>query len=87
MKKKQIVTRARQLRYEMAARLGRAVTLKEVSQATGVAVSTLSRLESGQAQGIEFATLAKLAAFYGVSSTNDVLSLEDARRALRLALA
>lgn len=83
---KKVVSRAKQLRLNMAARLGREVTLKEVYDATGVAISTLSRIENNQVKGIEFATLAKLAEFYEVTSTNDVLSLEDVWRALRSAL-
>jgi DNA-binding Xre family transcriptional regulator len=84
---KRVLSKIRQLRLDMAARLGRAVTLAEVSTTTGIAISTLSRLENGQVKGIEFATLVKLAEFYGAQSTNDLISLEDARRALRLALA
>jgi transcriptional regulator with XRE-family HTH domain len=84
---KRVAFRFRQLRREMSAREQRDVTLKEVSEATGIAVSTLSRLESGNAKGIELETLAKLAAYYQASSGADLLSVEDARRALRPALA
>lgn len=87
MAKKRVVSRAKQLRLDMAARLGREVTLKEVFDTTGIAISTLSRIENNQAKGIEFATMAKLAEFYGIASTGDLLSLEDARRTLRMALA
>ena len=78
---KKVVSRVKQLRLDMAARLGRDVTLKEVSESTGIAISTLSRIETNQVKGIEFATLAKLAAFYGAESVGDMLALEDAWRA------
>lgn len=77
---KQIVSKVKQLRLESAAKRGREVTLKEVYEATGIAVSTLSRLENNQVKGVEYATLAKLAEFYGVGSVADLLALEDARR-------
>jgi transcriptional regulator with XRE-family HTH domain len=48
----------------MSAREQRDVTLKDVSEATGIAISTLSRLESGSAKRVELETLAKLAAYY-----------------------
>lgn len=84
---KKVAFRFRQLRREMSAREQRDITLKDVSEATGIAISTLSRLESGNAKGVEFDTLAKLATFYGTRSGDDLLSVEDARRALRPALA
>ncbi len=86
-KRKKVVSRAKQLRLLKAAQLGREVTLREVFEATGIAISTLSRIESGKAKGIEFETLVKLAEFYGISNTNELISIEDARLALRLALA
>ena len=84
---KRVAFRFRQLRREMSAREQRDVTLKDVSEATGIAISTLSRLESGSAKGVELETLAKLAAYYKADSRADLLSIEDARRALRPALA
>lgn len=82
---KKVTFRFRQLRREMSAREQHDVTLKDVSEATGIAISTLSRLESGSAKGIELETLAKLAAYYRAASGADLLSIEDARRALRFA--
>jgi transcriptional regulator with XRE-family HTH domain len=84
---KKVVPRAKQLRLNLSARLGREVTLREIYEATGIAISTLSRIENNQAKGIEFATLAKLAEFYGISDASALLSIEDARRALQLAAA
>jgi DNA-binding Xre family transcriptional regulator len=74
---KKVISRLRQLRLNRAAALGRELTLREVNEVTGIAISTLSRLESGRAQGIEFITLAKLATFYEVDDTNELLSLVD----------
>ncbi len=82
---KRVTFRFRQLRREMSARQQHDVTLKEVSDTTGIAISTLSRLESGNAKGVELETLAKLASFYGVDSGADLLSVEDARLARLLA--
>lgn len=84
---KRVTFRFRQLRREMSAREQRDVTLKEVSETTGIAISTLSRLESGNAKGVELETLEKLAAFYKADSGADLLSVEDARRARQLAAA
>jgi DNA-binding Xre family transcriptional regulator len=82
-----VKSRLKQLRLDKAAQLGRDVPLKEVYDATGIAISTLSRIETNQAKGVEFATLVKLADFYGVSDVGELLSLEEIRRALRLAAA
>jgi transcriptional regulator with XRE-family HTH domain len=84
---KKVAFRFRQLRREKSAREQRDITLRDVSEATGIAISTLSRLESGSAKGVELDTLAKLAAYYGASSGADLLSVDDAWRALRPALA
>lgn len=61
-----IETKARQLRYNYQAKLGRAVTLQEVSDATGIERAALNRIELGKTTGIDFDTLVKLCAFYGV---------------------
>jgi transcriptional regulator with XRE-family HTH domain len=82
-----VKTKLRQLRLDRAAKLGREVTMKEVCDATGIALSTLSRIENNVVQSIEFATLVKLADFYEVIDIGQMLSLEEIRRALRAALA
>jgi transcriptional regulator with XRE-family HTH domain len=79
--------RLRQLRLNLAAVRGREVTMKEVCEATGIALSTLSRIENNQVQSVEFATLIKLADFYGVNEIGELLSIDELRRALRTALA
>jgi transcriptional regulator with XRE-family HTH domain len=61
--------------------------MKEVCEATGIALSTLSRIENNQVQSVEFATMVKLADFYEVSDVGQLLSLEEIRLALRLAQA
>lgn len=49
---------------------------KAVSDATGIGPKTISALETGASKGIEFATLAKLCAFFHCTP-NDILILED----------
>ena len=84
---REVRTKLRQLRLNKAAHLGREVTLQEVHKATGIAVSTLSDLEQGRVKGIKFDTIVRLAEFYAVDNIGDMLSLEEIRRALRVALA
>ena len=85
---KRITSRVRQARLDMAARLGRTVSIREVSRETGIAVSTLRRLEDDKAEGVDFATLTRLAEFYGVARIDDLFQMADEdRRTLRLALA
>ena len=71
-----IVSRARQLRLDMAARLGRAVPLDEVAEATGIARPTINRIELNQTERIDFETLVKLCKFYGVP-VGDLLTIEE----------
>lgn len=80
---KNVRWRVKQLRRETAARLGRDVKLEEVSQQTGIGIATLSNIENNKTKGVEFATLSKLAEFYGVTSPDDLLVFEDAKRAPR----
>ncbi len=48
----------------------------------------VQRLEENKAEGVDFATLTRLAEFYGVSRIDDLFQMtEEERRALRLALA
>ncbi len=68
--------RAKQLRLEKAARLGRDVTQEEVSQATGITVSRISDIENNKTQGVQFETLARLAQFYGLRSVAGLLEFE-----------
>jgi DNA-binding Xre family transcriptional regulator len=84
---KRIRSHVKQLRLNKAATEGRTISLREVSRETGIAVSTLRRIEADQAEGVDFATLTKLAEFYGAQNIGDLLSIEEARRTLRLAMA
>lgn len=84
---KRVVPRIKQLRLDRAAHWGRTISIREVSRETGIAVSTLRRMESNEAEGVDFSTLSKLADFYQASNIGDLLTLEDVRRALRAAAA
>ena len=59
-----IVNRLDQLVREKQVEWERDITYKEVSDATGIAQSTLSRMKSGK--GIRYDALDKLCAFFGV---------------------
>lgn len=80
---KRVRWKAKQLRLALAAELGRDVTQEEVSNSTGIAVSTLSAIENNRAKGVEFETLVKLANFYRVKEVGDLLVFEDQIRASR----
>jgi DNA-binding Xre family transcriptional regulator len=70
-----IVTKARQLRLNLGAQRGAAVTLQEVADAAKIERSALNRIELGKTQGIDFETLVKLCAFYGVG-VGDILEYD-----------
>ncbi len=74
---KHVHWRAKQLRLQRAARLGRNVTLEEVCQSTGIGMATLSNIENNKVRGVEFGTLERLAAFYDVGSICDLLELSE----------
>jgi DNA-binding Xre family transcriptional regulator len=61
-----IVTKARKLRLDYAAKQGRPVTAKEVADAIGVHYNTMNKIENGKTSAIDFAILAALCKFYGV---------------------
>jgi DNA-binding Xre family transcriptional regulator len=61
-----ILSRARQLRLNHQAKMGRPVTLQEVADAIGIERAALNRIELGQTKKIEFETLLKLCAYYEV---------------------
>lgn len=54
----------------------RKLSQREVSEATGVGQKTLSALETGASQGIEFNTLVKLCTFF-MCTPSDILSIEE----------
>jgi len=71
-----VTSRARQLRLDYQAKLGRNVTIEEVAAATGIARPTISRLELNQTERIDFETIKKLCRFYGVE-VGDLLTIEE----------
>ena len=83
---KQIRSQLKRLRLEMAVRRGDTVSIREVSRATGIAVSTLRHLEAGDVKGVDFSTVTKLAEFYGASRLDDLFQMVDERLS-RLAVA
>ena len=70
-----IISKARQLRLNHQAKMGRAVTLQEVADAIGIERAALNRIELGQTKKIEFDTLLKLCTYYGVA-VGDVLEYD-----------
>lgn len=70
-----IVTKARQLRMNYHAKIGRAVTMEEVADAVGITRAALNRIELGQTERIDFETLVKLCHFYGVG-VGDILEYD-----------
>ena len=54
----------------------RKLSQREVSQATGIGQKTLSALETGASQGIEFSTLVKLCTFFRCEPS-DILLIEE----------
>jgi len=52
------------------------LTQREVAEATGLSQKTISALETGASQGVEFSTIAKLCDFLKCSP-NDLLVLEE----------
>lgn len=61
-----IVSKALQLRLEHQRKLGRTVTPSEVSKTTGINRLTLRKIERNGTRGVDFDTLERLCAFYGV---------------------
>lgn len=70
-----IFTKARRLRLELQLKLGRPIPLQEVADATGIERAALNRIELGQTTRIDFDTLTKLCAFYGVG-VGDILEYD-----------
>jgi transcriptional regulator with XRE-family HTH domain len=72
-----ILWKAKQLRLDLAAKLGRDVTQEEVSQATGLAVSRISAIENNKTKGVEFDTLIRLAQFYELLSVAELIEFQN----------
>lgn len=71
-----IISRARQLRLNYQAKLGRPVPVHEVATAIGLSRERLTQIELGRFQEIDTATLAKICKFYGVNVA-DVLEFQE----------
>ncbi len=84
---KRIKSQLKKLRLELAVRRGNTVSIREVSRTTGIAVSTLRHLEEGEVKGVDFATVTKLAEFYGAGRIDDLFQMVDERRTRLLAVA
>ena len=74
-----VVSKARQLRLNLSAKLGRSVTMEEVAEATGIARPALNRIELNQTERIDFDTITKLCTFYGVG-VGELLELKTEDR-------
>jgi putative transcriptional regulator len=70
-----IISKALQARLNYQARVGRKVSLQDVSDATGITKAALSRIERGETERVDFDTLSKLCAFYGVG-VGDILEFD-----------
>lgn len=70
-----IVTKARQLRLNLGAQRGMAVTLQEVADAANIERAALNRIELGKTRGIDFETLEKLCGYYKVG-VGDILEYD-----------
>lgn len=70
-----IVAKARQLRLNLGAQRGMAVTLQEVADAANIERAALNRIELGKTRGIDFETLEKLCAYYKVG-VGDILEYD-----------
>lgn len=71
-----IISKARQARLAYQARIGRPVSIQEVADAVGVDRKRLTQIELGRMERIDTDTLAKLCAFYGVSSLVEILEYD-----------
>ena len=70
-----VVTKARQLRINRSAELGRQVTIEEVAT-NGHRRAALSRIENQRNERIDFDTIKKLCTFYGVP-VGELLMIEE----------
>lgn len=80
MKPGKIIMKARQARLNHQAKLGRTVTQLEAAAAMGMHAAMLTRIEKGQTSGADWATLAKLCAYYEVGVCELLEYTEDDAR-------
>ncbi len=81
-----IVSRARQVRLNHQAKLGREVTIQEVADKTGLDRKAIARLENNRTERYDADVLAKLCAFYGVNVSELLDYTNENRRVPNLAL-
>lgn len=81
-----ILTKARQLRLNYQAKVGRVVSVQEVAEAIGVSRRALNRIELNQTEEISFDILQKLCLFYEVP-VGEVLELDPNRQGAELVAA
>jgi putative transcriptional regulator len=70
-----IKTKARQLRLKKQLELERPVSVQEVAEKAGIDRAALTRIELGKTTRIDFDTLLRLCAFYGVG-VGDILEYD-----------
>lgn len=70
-----IENKLEQLILIKSAEWGRRVTFKEISKTTGLAETTLSRMTTGNSQGIRYDVLDKLCTFFD-ATPNDILAYD-----------
>jgi DNA-binding Xre family transcriptional regulator len=80
MKPGKVLVKARQVRLDFQARIGRIVTLSEAAAAMGMDSAALSRIENSRTNGVDYSTLAKLCAYYGVGVCELLEYTEDDSR-------
>jgi len=59
-----MTSRARQLRLELAAKLGRTVSIREVADAIEVDRRVVMKIENNDVERVDMITLARLAGYY-----------------------
>lgn len=59
-----IVSKARQLRLDLSAKLGRTVTAKEVAAAIGYDQRSVLKIENGDVERVDLDVLGKMSAYY-----------------------
>jgi putative transcriptional regulator len=74
-----IVTKVRRLRLERQLRENRPITLQEVAAASGIERAALNKIELGKTSRIDFDTLTRLCAYYGVG-VGDILEYDPNAR-------
>lgn len=80
MKPGKVLVKARQIRLDHQAKVGRIVTLSEAAAGIGMEVAALSRIENAKTSGVDFSTLARICSYYGVQVCDILEYTEDDSR-------